>query len=500
MSTFSNLEPFRYGDVNFIKKCVQASRDRLGAIGVHLYPLCYWNWPNSADKTEPPLLQWRRDWIWFDAWSRYEWNPDIPEKQDHEYWISRLSDFYGSTNAAEKILQAYNDSGEVAPRLIRRFGITEGNRQTLSLGMTLDQLVNPNRYGAIEDLWESQAPAGERLDEYVRKEWNHEPHHGETPESVLRDVLDESSNAVQAADAAAPLVQKNHAEFERLRNDTRCIQAMAENYAGKVRAAEHVLRYHYSHDIHDMEQAAQFLVESLTAYQKLVKLTQNTYDFANSMQTSQRKIPFTGGAHGHGTNYLWSQLLPYYQQELTEFQARVKRLKENPSVGNFVDESNIKSWPAAPFTLLSTNAETYTVERGARPFMDRYYKIEKLAPELRGLTGIRFSHEAAKNGHYTPVVIQTTEPVRVLVGYFKSPRDIWLQVPKLETDARADDRGGVETVIENAVSIQQCPRVDVHAFRYGPGRHGLDFGGPGSFVILGVVPQSVELKERDAQF
>ena len=47
--------------------------------------------------------------------------------------------------------------------LIRRFGITEGNRQTLSLGMTLDQLVNPKRYNAITELWESQAPPGERL-------------------------------------------------------------------------------------------------------------------------------------------------------------------------------------------------------------------------------------------------------------------------------------------------------------------------------------------------
>ncbi len=74
----SNLEPFRYGDVSFIQKCVQASRDRLGATGLHLYPLSYWNWPYSPDATTPPLLQWHRDWIWFEAWSRYEWNPDIP--------------------------------------------------------------------------------------------------------------------------------------------------------------------------------------------------------------------------------------------------------------------------------------------------------------------------------------------------------------------------------------------------------------------------------------
>ena len=62
--------------------------------------------------------------------------------------------------------------------------------------MTLDQLVRPQKYGAIEDLWLSQAPPGERLDEYVQKEWNHEPHVGETPESIIAEVLRFSSNAV----------------------------------------------------------------------------------------------------------------------------------------------------------------------------------------------------------------------------------------------------------------------------------------------------------------
>ncbi len=54
---------------------------------------------------------------------------------------------------------------------------------------------------------------------------------------------------------ASSLVTKNRAEFERLRNDTLCIQAMAENYAAKVRAAELDLRYNYSHDIGDLERA-----------------------------------------------------------------------------------------------------------------------------------------------------------------------------------------------------------------------------------------------------
>jgi hypothetical protein len=505
----SNLEPFRYGDQQFIQKCTQASRDRLGATGVHLYPLAYWSWPDSPDIASPPLKQWERDWIWFEAWARYSWNPDVPEKEDRAYWIARLTEHYGNTNAAEKILDTYNFSGECAPRLIRRFGITEGNRETLSLGITLDQLVNPKKYNVLMDLWESQSPPGERLQDYVQKEWNKEPHVGETPVSIVREVLDYSQRAVESAEAAAPLVTKNREEFQRLRNDVLCIRAMSENYAAKAKAAEFVLRYEYSKDIKDMEAAAELLSESLTHYETLTRLTAKTYRFANTMQTSQRKIPFVGGVKGVGTNYHWSQLLPLYKMELEDFQAKVAELKERRSPDRLGANSQhqradqeigapIAALPAAKFKLISTNAEAYEVKTGEQPFMDRKYTITELAPELNGLTGIRFSDEAAKNGRYEPIEFEVTEPVQVLVGYFSDPRDLWLQVPKLEFAAQADDRGGLETVIEHAVTIEECPGVDVHAFRYGAGRQKLELIGKGSFVVLGVVPQSAKLEKRDA--
>jgi hypothetical protein len=496
----SNLEPFRYGDQRFIQKCMQAARDRLGASGLHLYPLAYWNWPYSPDIANPPLKQWDRDWIWFEAWARYAWNPDVPEPEDRAYWIGRLADFYGcNTNAAGKILDAYNDAGEVAPRLIRRFGITEGNRQTLSLGMTLDQLVNPKKYSVLPDLWESQSPPGERLQEYVKKEWNHEPHVGETPETVIAEALNYSSNAVVSAASAASLVTRNRAEFERLQNDVHCIQAMAQSYAAKAIAAERVLHYDYSQNVSDMAKAEDVLAESLWYYQTLAQLTGTTYHFANSMQTSQRKIPFPGGVKGVGTNYLWSQLAPLYQKELDDFRARVARLKQSTNAPvAVVNEANIKPWPSAAFKLLSTNAETYEVKVGARPFTDRNYTIRELAPELNGLTGIRFSHEAAKSGRYEPVEFEASEPVQVLVGYFNNPKDIWLQVPNLDFAAQADERGGIEPVIRNAADIEQCPDVNVHAFRYDAGRQKLELIGKGSFVILGIVPQSAKLERRDA--
>ena len=67
-------------------------------------------------------------------------------------------------------------------------------------------------------------------------------------------------------------------------------------------------------------------------------------------------------------------------------------------------------------------------------------------------------------------------------------------MPKLEFAAQADERGGVDVVLENAATISSCPNVNLHAFRFDAGKQKLELIGKGSFVILGVVPQSVKLK------
>ena len=481
----SNLEPFRYGDQQFIQKSMQAARDRLGATGVHVYPLSYWNWPDAPDKTTPSLKQWQRDWIWFEAWGRYAWNPDVDAASDRAYWIGRLTDFYGNADAAAKILDAYNAAGECAPRIIRRFGITEGNRQTMSLGMTLDELVRPEKYGVIADLWESQSPPGERLQDYVAKELAHEPHVGETPPQIVREILDYSQRAVDALAAAAPLVAKNRDEFARLQNDAACIRAMSQNYAAKANAALHVLRFERTHDVKDMQQARDFLAESLAHFRTLERLTRDTYRYANSMQTAQRRIPVVGGAGGKPANYHWTQLLPLYEKELADFDAKLAALKKGGrSAANAELLATMKS---APFTLLSKNAETYTVKVGNPVFTDARHTIEDVATELDGLKGIRFSHEAAKSGKLGPIELSTTGPVRVLIGYVQSSSPDWRKAPQSETDALAAEQGGTEPLLLDAAKISGLPKVNVYELSFGPGKHQLDPRGTGSYLVLGVV-------------
>ena len=210
-----------------------------------------------------------------------------------------------------------------APLILRRFGITNGNRQTLSLGMTLDQLVNPKKYRLWPRLVDSDSPEGERLREYVEKEWKRQGHIGETPPDVIIQILSHSATAVAEINRAADYVRRNQQEFERLRNDMSCIRAMSEFYAAKARAAMFVLRYQHSKDAEDMKKALGFLEKSLGHYRTLADLTADTYDFANSLQMSIRKIPFSGsgGQYKH-----WTECLVPYEKELKDFRKEVENL------------------------------------------------------------------------------------------------------------------------------------------------------------------------------
>lgn len=323
----ANLEPFRWGSPSFIQNCMQSCQE-IGAKGLHLYPLRYWEWPYTSDDVTPRLMQIDRDWIWFAAWARYAWNPNRDSSEERRYWIDQLNEKFGSRRAAPKILKAYETSGECAPRLLRRFGITDGGRQVFSLGMLMTQLINPDRYYPYPWLWQCAAPPGERLKEWVKRECEKKAHEGETPPRVIEDALRFAQQGVAAAEAAHPLVTKNKQEFARFFNDVRCIQTITRFYAAKVRAAMLVLRYGYSNDIEDLKQALPFLEDSLVEYQKLVELTDKTYRDAGSLHTTSRQIPFIAGPNQY---VHWRQCLPEYEKELANFRRHLIEMSTSPT-------------------------------------------------------------------------------------------------------------------------------------------------------------------------
>lgn len=487
----ANLEPFRYGSDDFIQKCVQAMHNTYGANGLHLYPQAsYWDWPYTADNANGKrLLQIERDWIWYKAWARYAWNCHRDRADEVKYWSGLLAEKYGTDDAHSKdILDAYEQSGEISPQILRRFGITDGNRQTMTLGMLMQQLVNPEKFGLFTLLYNSEGPVGEMLSEYAEKEWKHQPHVGETPVKVIDNIIEYGKKAVEAADKAAPGVTRDKAEFDRLKNDMYCYNAMANSYAHKAKAALWVLRYKYSNDIADLDKALPELETSLKYYRELVDLTKDSYLYANSMQTQQRKIPVGGNNAKMKT---WTELLPVYERELANFKKNIAQLK-SPSA---------QKAEKVVLTNAQVNIQgglpTYTLTEGAQVFADTTATIKAVAPELKGLQGIKLSR-VKQVAEGTTITFNSSKPVKVLVGYFmKKGHTNLLPEPQLETDASANDYGQADTRITSGIQIAGMPPVNVHTFSFKAGTNTLTLG-KGECLILGFVDDNAIVPVYDA--
>ena len=486
----ANLEPFRYGSPDFIQKSVQAMHNIHGANALHLYPQAsYWDWPYTADKTEPRLKQVERDWIWYKAWARYAWDDGRDRNEEIRYWTSQLGDFYGCGQAGRQILEAYEQAGEIAPKLLRKFGITEGNRQTLLLGMFMSQLVNPAKWTVYPGFHSSCGPLGEVLQEYMQKEWAGEPHEGELPPQLIAEALAHGNAAVAAIEKAAPEVTQNRDEWNRLKNDMYCYRAFAACFAEKVKAAMEVLQYAHTQDIQFLENAVPRMEKSLEYYRELVSLTRDTYLYANSMQTAQRRIPIGGD---DGKNKTWEELLPFYEEELANFRKNLGFLKKYETAGNRQPEI----LQAVEVKFEDESIVQYPFNKGEKIFSDENYVMGEFSEELKLLKPLRFSLRK-QTGEGTTLTFESRQPVQVLVGYFNSERREFAKPPTLETDASANRYGQADVKIVNALEIPRRASVNIHSYTLPAGKNTLNLG-KGGLLVLGFMDANQQITPHNA--
>ena len=464
----ANLEPWRWSSPAFIQKTVQAMHRVHHSKGIHLYPQAsYWDWPYTADKLPDGerLKQLDRDWMWYQAWGRYAWNDQ--RGSDKTFWKKELADYYGiDTIAAGHLLNAYDETGEIAPKLLRRFGITEGNRQTLLLGMTMAELVNPYKFTIYPGFYESCGPEGEKLIEYVEKEYKGIPHKGELPLDIVDQCVNHGDRALVEMAAISTKPTRHADEFQRVWNDFLCYATFAKAFQLKVRAAELVLMYKWTKDITYLESAMPLLEQSLSIWYELSRMTDLWYLYANSMQTAQRRIPVGGDG---GKMKTWSELATVYQAELDAFKENLEKMKHP------VAQSNVKIQPATPANVKFVAAQqpTTTLQKGAILFENRPdTPVDSLAPELVGLQALVLNRDSTRIVG-TTIQFESEKPVKVLVGLFKDDDRKWAKAPKLEIDATGNEYGQAEPILTNAISIVQMPKVNIHQYSLSAGRHTL---------------------------
>ena len=482
----ANLEPWRWSSPTFIQKTVQAMHRVHHSKGLHLYPQAsYWDWPYTADKLPngERLKQLDRDWMWYQAWGRYAWNDQRGE--DKTYWKKVLAEYYGiDTIAAGHLLKAYDEAGEIAPKLLRRFGITEGNRQTLLLGMTMAQLVNPYKFNIYPGFYESCGPVGEKLIEYVEKEHKGEKHIGELPLDIANQCVDHGERALVEMAAVTAKPTRHADEYQRVWNDFLCYASFAKAFQLKVRAAEQVLRYKWTKDITYLESAVKLMEQSLSMWYDLSRMTDEWYLYANSMQTAQRRIPVGGDG---GKMKTWRELATVYQKELDAFKMNIEKLKHP------MGQTDIRILSAKPAEV-ALSTPTVPLQKGAIIFEKREdTKVDSIAPELVGLQALVLNRDTTRIVG-TTLTFESDKPVKLLVGFFQDDDPKWAKPPKLEIDATGNEYGQAEPILTNAIAIEQMPKVNIHQYTLPAGRQTLRLP-KGIIMVAGFTTSNI--KPRD---
>ena len=337
-------------------------------------------------------------------------------------------------------------------------------------------------------------------------------HTGELPLDIVAQTESHGDSAVAAIDRIAHLVTCHQDEFARLQNDMHCYREFAYSFGWKVKGCLHVLNYQYTHDSTQLDTAALELQKGLEHYRKLVSLTNDTYLYANSMQTAQRRIPIGGD---DGKMKTWAELLPVYEQELANLCENIVLLKnqhtshftatitETPVIkthNHFINQSSITPLQPADVKVIG-DCKWVKLSKGVRLFTDLDSTVTDIAPELSGLSALVLSSEKQRSEGNAFTFI-CTAPVSLLIGYFRDDQMKYAQAPKLETDASANDYQQAEPQITSALRINGMPQVNVHKYVFAAGHHTLNLP-KGMLLVLGftsseIVPRDAALSGEDA--
>jgi hypothetical protein len=300
----ANLEPFRWSPPSYVERCVQSSIREGGATGLHLYPRKAWRWPYGCDRGDRPELQWHRDWLWYETWARYAWNPDRGPDAERAYWIRRLAEHFGA-QAAPHVLAAYEESADVLPAIQRLVWLGNDNHTVVSAGVKLDQL---SQAAGIPFL---PLPGVVRIPKWLEALKQDKKVEGQTPPDFLSQKLAEAESACRSAELGARAATLNKAEAEKIASDMQAVTWVVKFYRDKLRAAAAQARCESGIDRNDNRRLwLRELRASVDDFRRLTELTNHTYD-------SISDVPAWNPARDLPCPYHWSDVLPIYERELS---------------------------------------------------------------------------------------------------------------------------------------------------------------------------------------
>lgn len=298
----ANLEPFRWNPPSYIKSIVRNNIES-GAKNIHLHPRKAWRWPYGSDLGIKDY-QWKRDTLFFTAWSRYAWNPDVEEDKDEAYWLSLLTNRYGNADAARHAINASEAGADVLPGLQRLVWLGHDNHTIISAGITIEQLMNAPGAPFLDlhplytpKAFVEQLKTGEKLD-------------GISPIDFLLDKIDEAKLALSEAELAYKHASANTEELRRIVSDAQAQLHVVNYFYHKMQAVKAWVLQEQGIDAKkNKEEFLEFLAQSVEDFKDLCKVTEPVYETMSDVWATHpvrlKKVP-----------YHWNDMLVFFEQEL----------------------------------------------------------------------------------------------------------------------------------------------------------------------------------------
>lgn len=293
----ANLEPFAWGSPRFIRRTVKQML-KAEAAGIHVFPLRYWDWPNSP-RHEALGDQLYEHFVWWSAWGRYAWNPDRGEAAEDRYWEAQLQTHFGLTaEQGRALLHALQETGPVLPQIAGQYVVTSGNGQAINLGQFLVPLAfSRQQYQDSPDYSMPQLCGFPLLGE---KMWT------QSPLRRMQRMVDRCNCALESLYA-----EEDHPVLRRTAEEIEVMRLLARYYERKSRACARFFHVLYGVPGAEEADALARLEESVQVYRELTALTNRVFRDAASLH-HYRRMPLPANA-----GYLhWRDCLPVFEEEL----------------------------------------------------------------------------------------------------------------------------------------------------------------------------------------
>ena len=309
MHMLSEIGPFRWSPPGYIRE-VCLHYKALGVQGIHIYPHWPWRTPDVGDRNfKGDELD--RDWLYHCAWGRYSFDPVRDSDEEKRHWV-RQAGFRGvPADAAEAMLEAYERSGPVMPRLQQHLWAHYDNHSVLPAGLTLGQFRFARsmhgrkiiRTDRLEDLSPFRA---------TLQNWSTQQD-GYSFDSAVAQTLQDLNHAIARLQSVAA---GNVDEPARLHADLVSMRWAAEYLRHKARIASLVMEYHRKGDIALLQRALSDLQKSLVTYRAYRDHAEQWYDGITDVPPY---LPF----HNYTSillPYTWTNCLEVFEREADNLQ------------------------------------------------------------------------------------------------------------------------------------------------------------------------------------